>query len=239
MAVAAFLTAGYPQPAGFGDLLASVAAEADIVEVGVPFSDPMADGVTIQRSSHRAISHGVRLDWILDVLGNHPLSAPPVLMGYLNPFLAFGIDLLAARAADVGVAGFIIPDLPLEESNSVRDALDHSGIALIQLVSPVTPPARLQRIAESSGGFVYAVTVAGTTGATRVTDGTDLTSYLDRVRSVATCPVLAGFGIRTPEQVRALAGHADGVIVGSALIEALDRGDHPADLVASLRHATP
>ena len=236
-AVAAFLTAGYPHPDAFADILARVAAEADIVEIGVPFSDPMADGTTIQRSSHRAIALGVRLEGILDLLTRQPPASPTLLMSYLNPLLAFGLERLASRAAEVGVAGLIVPDLPLEESADARATLDAAGLALVQLVSPVTPPDRLHAIGRASRGFVYAVTVTGITGTT-TGEGEAVTDYLDRVRSSSPLPVMAGFGIRTPDHVRALAAHVDGVIVGSALIDAIDAGEDPAALVAALRTAT-
>jgi len=230
-ALSAFLTAGFPDRQGFARLLANVAAEADLVEIGVPFSDPMADGVTIQRSSRAALEAGVTLRWILEVAAATEAKAPLVLMSYLNPLLAFGIDELARHAAGAGVSGLIVPDLPWEECAPLRDACDACGVALIQLVTPITPDERLATLCHGSRGFVYAVTVTGTTGgAAGRSEG--LAPYLGRVRAASPLPVLAGFGIRSPEQLAEVALHAEGAIVGSALIETLERGE---DVVAFLK----
>jgi tryptophan synthase alpha chain len=233
-ALAAYLTGGFPAMDGFARLLRDVGAEADVVEIGVPFTDPMADGVTIQSSSRRALAAGVTLRWILDTVGETSCDAPVVLMSYLNPVIAVGLDEFAGRAADAGVAGLIVPDLPLEECGPVAAALDERGMALVQLVTPVTPADRLELLCRRSQGFVYAVTVTGTTGGDAGGNAAML-EYLDRVRAVAPVPVLAGFGIRTAVQVQALASHADGVIVGSALIEVLERGDDPIAFLRALR----
>jgi len=236
-AVVAFLTAGHPTLAGFKDLLRAVAAGADVVEIGVPFTDPMADGVTIQRSSTVALKQGVTLKWILNELASMPkLDTPLLLMSYLNPLLAYGLEKLAAKAAQAGVCGFIVPDLPIDESDDMRAALDAEGVALVQMATPVTEPSRLKRICESSQGFVYAVTMTGTTGK-NVAVPTDVLGYLDRVRSASKQPVCAGFGIRSREQVERLSGHVDGVIVGSALIEVIERGDDVTAFLRSLRRA--
>lgn len=239
-ALVAFVTAGYPDPASFLDVLRAVASEADAVEIGVPFSDPMADGVTIQRSSRAAIEHGVSLRWILDALERRgfELEAPVLLMSYLNPLLAFDYARLAERAAAVGVAGFIVPDLPLEESAPLHEALAAHGLALVQLVTPATPPARLERLTAASEGFVYAVARTGITGAAGASvTSDDVGTYLDAVRAVSPLPVCVGFGVRDVEHVRWLGRHADGVIVGSALVEVLERGEDPAAFLRGLRPA--
>jgi len=234
-AVVAFLTAGFPRREQFREHLAAVAAAADVVEIGVPFTDPMADGMTIQRSSHEALRQGVTLRWILDELtAMVPPRVPLLLMSYLNPLLSFGFQELAAAASRAGVCGFIVPDLPLDESGALRAALDAHGLALVQLVTPVTPPERLARLCAASQGFVYAVTMTGTTGGAISMPAAAL-DYLDRVRKVATVPVCAGFGIRAREQVERLRGHVDGVIVGSALVEVLERGETPGPWLAALR----
>ncbi len=234
-ALVAFLTAGYPRKELFREHLRAVAAGADVVEIGVPFTDPMADGVTIQRSSQSALEQGVSLAWIFEELGAMPrLDTPLLLMSYLNPLLSFGLDKLAATAARTGVCGFIIPDLPIDESDDVRSALDAEGVALVQMATPVTQPERLKRIGESSQGFVYAVTMTGTTGK-NVAVPEDVLAYLDRVRSVSKTPVCAGFGIRSREQVERLSGHVDGVVVGSALVEVLERGDDATAFLRSLK----
>jgi tryptophan synthase alpha chain len=230
-ALSAFLTAGFPDRAGFANLLTSVAAEADLVEVGVPFSDPMADGVTIQRSSRAALEAGVTLRWILETVGSIATSAPLILMSYLNPLLAFGFAKLAEHAVRAGISGLIVPDLPWEECSALRLACDARGVALIQLVTPVTQDERLITICRGSRGFVYAVTVTGTTGGA-AHGGDGLAPYLARVRSVSPVPVLAGFGIRSAGQLAEIGRHVHGGIVGSALIETLERGE---DSVAFLR----
>ncbi len=235
-ALIGFITAGFPDRGGFPALLASVGAAADVVEIGVPFSDPMADGATIQHSSRVAIAQGTTLEWILRELSQlapRP-AAPLILMSYLNPLLSYGFGRLARDARVAGVAGFIVPDLPWEESAELRDALGPAGLALVQMVTPVTPPARLALLARESQGFVYAVTMAGTTG-TELPVPDAMLAYLDRVRAAATAPVCAGFGIRGREQVARLAGHVDGVIVGTALVQAIERGGDAAAFLRNLR----
>jgi len=235
-ALVAFVTAGYPEPREFLSVLRAVAGAADAVEIGVPFSDPMADGVTIQRSSQHAIERGVSLRWILDELArrDYELAAPVLLMSYLNPLLAFGFEELAARAAEVGVSGVIVPDLPYEESAPLRAALDTRGLALVQLVTPATPPERLRTLCAASQGFVYAVTRTGITGG-KSTLPAETAQYLAAVKAASQLPVCAGFGVRRADQVATIARHADGVIVGSALVEVLERGEDPARFLRSLR----
>ncbi len=235
-AVVAFMTAGFPDRAGFQASLRAIAAEADVVEIGVPFSDPMADGATIQRASFAALQGGFTLTWLLaELAGMQPRpQAPVLLMSYLNPLLAFRLERLPEAAANAGVAGFIIPDLPFEESAEMRAALDRVGIALVQMVTPVTPPARLAMLCQASQGFVYAVTMTGTTGKQVAVPDTVL-EYMDRVRAVAPVPVCAGFGIRSAEQVARMQGHVDGVVVGSALVEVLERGEDPAAFLRTLK----
>lgn len=234
--IVAFITAGFPDTENFVETLAQVAKAADAVEIGVPFSDPMADGVTIQRSSEQAIAHGVNLHWIFDQLeaSTRTFDAPLMLMSYLNPLLAFGYEALAARAVATGIDGFLVPDLPYEESAPLAGALDTHGLALVQFVTPATSDERLSLIASKSQGLVYAVTRTGITGAGAGLPP-ELTSYLDRVKAVSPLPVCAGFGVREASQVRAIAAHADGVIVGSALVEALERGEDPAEFLSALR----
>jgi tryptophan synthase alpha chain len=235
LAIVPYITAGYPDKARFIDTLKEVASVAQVVEVGVPFSDPMADGVTIQRASHEAIANGVTLRWILEQLARAgELRAPVVLMSYLNPLLAFGFERLAAAALASHVSGFIVPDLPLEESGPLESALQPAGLALVHLVTPATPEARAKKLCDASRGFVYAVTIRGITGGA-IGLPAEVTGYLDRVRSQSSLPVCAGFGVRTAEQVRQLTGHADGVVVGSALVEQLEAGGSPVEFLQSLR----
>ena len=235
-AICAYVTAGFPTLEGFADELRSVARAADVVEVGVPFTDPMADGLTIQRASHVALENGVNLDWILETLsqGSAASEAPILLMGYYNPFLAYGLDRLGANLASAGVSGLIVPDLPHEESADLRESLDPEGIALVQLVTPSTPDQRLSRLAVASGGFLYAVSTTGVTGGETAFEAESL-DYLHRVREVSPVPVLAGFGIRDADQVKKLAPHVDGVVVGSALIDAIERGEDSGAFIDELR----
>jgi tryptophan synthase alpha chain len=229
-----FLTAGYPDKDAFIATLSSIAQVGDVVEVGVPFSDPMADGVTIQRSSHAAIAAGVSLRWILSELtAAGDIAAPIVLMSYLNPLLAYGYRQLAEDSVAAGVCGFIVPDLPWEESGEFRAALDKQGLALVQLVTPITPAERLEVLCKGSQGFVYAVTITGITGGD-VELPQAVTHYLDSVKSHTKLPVCAGFGVRHPEQVQRLGAHATGVIVGSALVEQLEAGEDPAAFLRAL-----
>ncbi|MBV8145873.1 MAG: tryptophan synthase subunit alpha [Gammaproteobacteria bacterium] len=234
-ALIAYLTAGFPSRERFREHLRALARAAHVVEVGVPFTDPMADGVTIQRASLAALSQGVSLAWILEEIAALPgLNTPLLLMSYLNPLLAFGLEHLAASAARAGVCGFIVPDLPLDESGELRSALDRWQLALVQMVTPITEPQRLAQLCAGSQGFVYAVTMTGTTGR-NVAVPDEVLGYLDRVRAVSPLPVCAGFGIRTRQQVERLRGHVDGVVVGSALVEVLERGEDPGSFLAGLR----
>lgn len=238
VAMVAFLTAGFPSKDNFAADLTALASEADVVEIGVPFTDPMADGVTIQRSSLAALSQGVSLAWILDTLKALPkVKAQLVFMGYLNPMLAYGLERLAADAAAAGISGFIVPDLPIEESAAFEKALAPHGLALIRMVTPVTSPERLTQLARDAQGFVYAVSMTGTTGRSVGAGGVpqETLDYLDRVRKLAPVPVCAGFGIREHAQVAALAPHVDGVVVGSAVIEAMEKGESTVALLKRLR----
>jgi tryptophan synthase alpha chain len=235
-ALVGFLTAGFPTRARFKDNLAAVAAVCDVVEIGVPFTDPMADGTTIQRASFVALSDGVTLAWLLGELHSltHRPPAPLLLMSYLNPLLAYGLERLPADAAAAGVAGFIVPDLPFEESDDLKAALDREGLALVQMVTPVTPPERLAKLCAAAQGFVYAVTMTGTTGKS-VAVPDEVLEYMDRVKHASPIPVCAGFGIRSAAQVRRFGAHVDGVVIGSALVESLERGEDVGAFLRSLR----
>jgi tryptophan synthase alpha chain len=235
-ALVGYLTAGFPTSRQFKEDLAAVAGACDVVEIGVPFSDPMADGTTIQRASFVALSNGVTLPWILEQLRSiEPRhSAPILLMSYLNPLLAYGMAALARDAAQAGVAGFIVPDLPFEENSEVNLALAAEGLALVQMVTPVTPPERLAMLCRDAKGFVYAVTMTGTTGKSAEVPSHVL-DYMDRVKRCSSVPVCAGFGIRSKHQVSRFAPHVDGVVVGSALVESLERGEDVGAFLRSLR----
>ena len=235
-ALVPFITAGYPEPADFISTLTKIAKVGDVVEIGIPFSDPMADGMTIQRSSFVALQKGVSLKWIfeqLDAAGD-AIDAPLVMMSYLNPLLAFGYEKLAQRAAAAGVCAFIVPDLPFEECAEIRAALEAEGVGLIQLVTPATPDERLRMLAAASKGFVYAVTITGITGGdSGLPDG--LAEYLDKIVTMSELPVCAGFGIRAAEDVANVGNHVAGAIVGSALVEVLEADGDAAAYLRSLR----
>lgn len=234
-AIVAFMTAGFPRKEQFREHLLAVASESDVVEIGVPFTDPMADGMTIQRSSQAALKQGVNLKWILSELRSMQRPAAPlVLMSYLNPLLQYGYEALAADAAAAGVCGFIVPDLPFDEGGELRAALAAQGVALVQMVTPVTTPSRLQQVCAASEGFVYAVTMTGTTGK-NVTVPDTVIDYLKAVAAISPVPVCAGFGIRSREQVDKLRDHVAGVVVGSALVEVLERNEDPRPWLRALR----
>ena len=230
-----FFTAGHPRKGDFHPVLGKLAEAGDVVEIGVPFSDPMADGVSIQRASEAALANGVTLEWILRELKAHgDPGVPLVLMSYYNPLLAYGIGRLAERCGECSVGGLIVPDLPWEESAQARGLLQEHGVGLVQMVTPATPETRMRTLCEGSGGFVYAVTVTGVTGGERRVSA-EMTGYMQRVSDYARLPVCAGFGVRSAAQVRALSGVADGVIVGSAVVDCLERGEDAGAFLRSLR----
>jgi tryptophan synthase alpha chain len=230
---------------GFPDLEGSVAigeacadAGADLVELGVPYSDPLADGPVIHAAGTRALAAGARLHDVLGAASRIAERLPVVLMCYVNPLLARGPERFADELASTGVSGLIVPDLPLEESGAVREACDAAGVALVPLIAPTTPDDRLAKIASRARGFLYTVSLIGTTGERALVDGS-LASVLERAKRHCPVPVAAGFGISTPEQaVQAAAAGADGVIVGSRLVraagEAADTGSSPAAAVGEL-----
>lgn len=233
-----YLVAGFPRRSGFGELLVEVAARADVVELGLPFSDPTADGPVIAAAAQRALAEGVYLGWLIAEVARLRADVPAelVLMSYVNPLLAYGLQRACAELARAGFAGVIVPDVPLEESGELSAACEAHGLALVQLVTPLTPPERALALARASRGFLYAVTRAGTTGASASPEA--VASYLRGLRARTTLPVCAGFGLRTPEQLAALAGTCDGFVVGTALVECLARGGDPLLLLDALRSAT-
>lgn len=238
MALIPYLTAGFPSREGFLEALRTVsAAGADIIEIGIPFSDPIADGPTIQHSSQVALRSGASLSWVLEAVAPLKLPQPLVFMSYLNPLLAIGRERLLAAMCDAQVAGLIVPDLPAEESDEwLAAALDH-GRDLIFLAAPTSTDERLREIARRSRGFVYAVSLLGTTGArTELYDG--LPAFLARIRAATQTPVAVGFGISTPAHVRSLRGLADGVVIGSRLVRALEQEEDLAALLGEMKSNT-
>lgn len=200
---------------------ALVSAGADIIELGVPFSDPMADGPVIQVASERAISRGVTLTTVLDTVSafrERDQETPVVLMGYLNPIMRFGSDAFAEQAALSGVDGVLIVDCPPEEMATFRAPLDQHGVHSISLIAPTTTPVRMKMIAAQAGGYIYYVSFKGITGANRL-DEASLEIPIRNIRSFSDLPVAVGFGIKSAENAAAVARLADAVVIGSALIE--------------------
>jgi tryptophan synthase alpha chain len=213
-------------------------AGADVIELGLPFSDPIADGPLLQQAAVRALKSGATVRNLLAMAGRLRLRAPMIAMGYMNPIESMGADAFAKALRAAGLCGAIVPDLPMEEAGPVRDALAAEGLDLVPLVAPTTSPARAEAIARTARGFVYYVSVTGVTGA-RAALPDDLVERLAALRAVSAAPVAVGFGISRPEQAAALKGKADGVVVGTALVAAHhERGvKAAADLVRALRAA--
>ena len=237
-----YLTLGYPQRESALTLVPAIAgAGADLIELGVPFSDPLADGATIQAAAQQALANGMTLSLCLEqaaALRARGVVVPFVLMGYYNPIFQLGLERFAHRAAAAGVDGVIVPDLPPEESDGLHSALRTQGIDLIFLLPPTSDNGRVQLVADRSSGFLYLVSLTGVTGA-RDHLPSDLESFVARVRTMTGLPLAVGFGISTPGQAAQVARVADGVIVGSALIKAIgasaDGVSAASAFIASLR----
>ena len=217
-----YFTAGYPTPAESAAALRSAAEVADIIEVGVAFSDPLADGPTIQRSTFEALRQGMTLARTLDLIAQAELAPPVVIFSYLNPILQFGIDRFLRAAEDLGIAGLLLTDLPAGSDPAVESAVQRSGVDLIRMVAPTTRAERLAVTLDGAQGFVYLVARLGVTGASSAV-AVELRDSVSRVRKASSLPLAVGFGISTPEQARAVSRMADGVVVGSALVEILGR----------------
>ncbi|MEW5869566.1 MAG: tryptophan synthase subunit alpha [Chloroflexota bacterium] len=231
-----YFTLGFPTP---GDSLAVIraiaAAGADLIELGVPFSDPLADGPTIQRSTQQALAQGMRVAACLEMarkLRAGGVTQPLLLMGYLNPLLSYGIPRFVAEAAQAGVDGLIVPDLPPEDAAELEAACQAQGCALVYLLAPNSTPERIRLAAARSTGFIYLVSVTGVTGARQALPA-GLVDFIQRVRAASDKPLAVGFGISTPEQAAQVGALADGVIVGSALIEAVEGSPAPAQAAAA------
>jgi tryptophan synthase alpha chain len=234
----AYLTAGFPDRASFPDVLRAVAdAGADIIEVGLPFSDPLADGPVIQRSSQVALEDGTTFDRMLEMVVAAGVDVPLVLFSYLNPVMAAGPDALH-RAAAAGFSGVLITDIPVGADPEREAWIGASPLAFIRLVAPTTPVDRMAEIVEHGRGFVYLISRTGVTGV-RDQLPEDLPETVARLRSVCPLPIAVGFGIARPDQAVAVAKLAEGVVVGSALVQATADGgaNAAAALTAALRHA--
>ena len=225
LALMPYITAGYPDVETTVELAVALAgAGADLLELGIPFSDPLADGVTVQRASFAALESGVTPRVCLDIARRIRARSdvPLLFMGYYNPFLRYGLDAFAEDSARAGIDGLIVPDLPPEESADLRAALGARGLDLIHLLAPTSTDERIGLVARTATGFVYCASLAGVTGA-RSELSADLPAFLERVRRQTDLPLCVGFGISRPEHVAALAGLADGAIVGSALVALVER----------------
>ena len=233
-----YLMAGAPERDVFSMAAAALAEHADALEIGIPYSDPLMDGPVIAAAGARAIAGGIGPGAALDLTASLELAVPRVVMTYFNPIHAVGERVFCSRAADAGVAGLIVPDLPIEESSSLRKAAAEAELAWIPLVSPTSSPDRVGRITETATGFVYAVSTLGVTGA-RAELSERAAAVAGACREATDLPVLVGIGVSTPEHAVEAASHADGVVVGSALVKLLDeRGIADAvALVAAMRAA--
>lgn len=221
-AFVAYVMAGDPDAATAAKILAGLPdAGADLIEVGFPFSDPMAEGPPIQRAAQRALAQGMTLGATLDLVRGfreRDTATPIILMGYMNLLITWGIDAFAVDAAAAGVDGLIIVDCPPEEAGPLADALDAAGVSLIRLATPTSDDARLKTIVRRTSGFVYYVSVAGVTGV-KEADAAVVAPHVERVRKASGLPVAVGFGIKTPERAAQIARIADAVVVGSALVD--------------------
>jgi len=226
VALIPFLTVGYPDVSATPDLVSAVVAGgADIVELGVPFSDPLADGATIQKASAAALGQGVTLLTCLETAGavrRRGVDAPLVLMGYYNPFLSYGLERFARDAARQGVDGVIVADLPPEEAEPFHRLCRAQGLDMVFLLAPTSTDERVAHVCRLASGFIYCVSLTGVTGARQEMSGA-VADLVRRIRGHTALPLAIGFGVSTPEHVRAVAGLADGAIVGSALLDAIGR----------------
>jgi len=225
-ALVAFLTAGYPDTETFPGLVrAADAAGCDVIEIGVPFSDPIADGPVIQASSAAALAGGMTPVGALELAASvkDHVNAALVVMSYINPILAMGLDRFGVRASAAGVSGVILPDVSLEESGTPRTTLSAAGIDYVHLLAPTSDDARIATAAETASGFLYLVSVTGVTGAREKLD-LDVDAFVARVRAHSSVPAYVGFGVSTPEMAAGVARVADGVIIGSRLIRLIEEG---------------
>jgi len=236
-ALVCYVTAGHPdRERSLATLHALEEGGADIVELGVPFSDPIADGPVIQASSQKALENGMSYDRVIDLIAEARLRSPVVLFSYLNPILAAGSDALT-RAAEAGAAGILVTDIPVGADPEREEWLGSSPLDFIRLVAPTTPRERMAEIARHGSGFVYLISRLGVTGVREQTDSS-LPDTMRRLRSATTLPICVGFGISTPAQARTVGEIADGVVVGSALVKAAEKGpEEVLKLTRSLREA--
>ena len=233
-ALIAYVTAGYPDVETTLEVVpALVEAGCDMVELGIPFSDPLADGTTIQRASHRALQGGITPRKCIGIAGElrKRVDVPLIFMGYYNPMLHYGLDGFCDASAEAGIDGLIVPDLPPEEGAELEKVSGNKGIDLIYLLAPTTTDeGRLRLVAERSRGFIYVVSLKGVTGA-RTDLPPELEGFIQRVRGVTDKPLCVGFGISTPEQAKRVSALSDGIIMGSRILDIIDGSDKPTAAV--------
>ena len=235
-ALGLFLTAGYPHPDSTVELvLALEQGGADLIEIGMPFSDPLADGPVIQQSSAIALENGVTLETIFEDVRRIRMSSsiPIVLMGYLNPILRYGLEQFFQHASEAGVDGVILPEVPLEESAEFSAMIEGNGLAQVMLVTPASPEERIREIDRRSSGFLYCVSSTGVTGSRSAKPAKEYLAFVRR--HAVKNPLLVGFGIATPEDARTFSVHSDGVIIGSAFIRFVAAGARSADVAGWVR----
>jgi tryptophan synthase alpha chain len=231
-ALVAYLTAGFPNLETTRDLILALdAAGADVLELGVPFSDPTADGPSIQRASQKALQNGTTLPRILGLVENLRPSTdmPVVLFSYYNPILAYGNDRFARQAGDAGADGVLVVDLPAEEAGELKKYTDPAGLNFISLVAPTTGPERVRQIVEGASGFIYYISLTGVTGTGRP-QVQEIRQNVSRIKKVTQVPVVAGFGVSTPAQAREIGAETDGIVVGSAFIRLIEEKAEKAGL---------
>jgi tryptophan synthase alpha chain len=222
-----YFTLGYPDRETSLAVIEAIAPHSDLLELGVPFSDPLADGPTIQHSTQVALENGTTVAGCLDMLRelrSRGVTTPACLMGSYNPILAYGLERFVQDAREAGAQGFIVPDLPPEEAGDLAQAAAAAGLAYIYFLAPTSNAARITHVTEQAQSFIYLVSVTGVTGARRSLSA-NLAAFVDRVRAATDIPLAIGFGISTPEQAATVGRLADGVIVGSALISAVDNAE--------------
>lgn len=222
-----YYTLGYPDRQTSLDIIEAIAGDSDLLELGIPFSDPLADGPTIQHSTQVALENGTTVAACLDMvreLRQRGVETPICLMGYYNPMLAYGLERFVQDAQNAGAQGFIVPDLPPEEASELAQFISSAGLAYIYFLAPTSSSERIRQVTQLAEGFIYLVSVTGVTGA-RQSLHSDLDEFVQRVRERSAVPLAIGFGISTPAQAASVAQYADGVIVGSALINAVDARD--------------
>ncbi|MFZ5646865.1 MAG: tryptophan synthase subunit alpha [Bacillota bacterium] len=227
-----YITAGYPSKGQTLDLLKALAeAGSDLIEIGVPFSDPIADGPVIQHSSQQALAGGINLDDIFDIAGRFRshTGVPVLLMTYYNPVFRRGVDNFVGSAVESGIDGFIVPDLPPEEDDDLRGRCLEQGLCLVPLAAPTSTDRRLEKIASRGEGFIYCVSVTGVTGS-RNEINTDLKSFSQRIKDRTGSPLALGFGISGPEMARKASANFDAVVVGSAIVKAMEGGSSPDEI---------